>query len=1032
LTPHAWRLGLVTAGLLGAAVNTGNNLIYLMFSLLAAAFPVSAVLGALNLRRVRGELKLPTAPRVGSPFAVDVEICVDRAWPAARSVELTLLTDQEDLGPCVVERMRPGERARVTLTGRGKRRGPMQITGLRVRSTFPFGFLRHKIRFDRADELLVLPSASRSRAREGRPSLDAGGRALSARVAGTETTGLRRGRAEDDARKVDWKVTARRGVTIIRETAGESRRETRLDVTTRCGGEPDEARRRFEQHVSRAAGRAQQALEAGGTVHLRVDAAAAQTHAGRGALLQLLRRLARLEPTGEDGTPLPPMRVEPQSDRPDERRPDARASAPGRALRASSVLALTLGAAALYVADGIGPVPLVALIGSLIVTTGLGRFVTRARSVGSRIWKAGAVVALVAYFLDILLLRRDLLGSSLMLTVFITLFVIFNARGVDDDRRLLHVSFLHVVLAAALTTEVAIALPLVGWLLAVIHGLMAGTAIPAGRGASTQRAVAAVDGSRLRYAAPCLAAGAAVLATCLLVFAVVPHFGTGAFRPGMFQRQSLTGFSDTTSLGDIGRIKLDHSKVMEVELSGARPANADLRWRGLALNEFDGRTWTRSYSRYSRHRADDGGRFFPDGGRLNAAPGGRPGRANLLTHEIRLEPGTTRAVFSAAHPRVVVSRDFRRLGEDGFGNLELPAKATRRLKYTVASELPPREAGRLRGAAGNDPRPVRALNLGLPDLDPRIPALAREITANAATRYDAAVAVEQWLSGRLAYSLAVDDRGAADPLARFLFDGMAGHCEYFATAMVVLAREAGIPARFVAGYLRGERGRFGERYVVRQSDAHSWVEIYFPGIGWVPFDPTPAAGRDVTEARGLWALATYLQSSVTRLWDDYLVGIDLDDQVRGLLALTNAVNVMSDRLQGVWRTIAAWHPLRIALLLLSLGLLAYVARRAPRLWRFRERRKRARPRETTLPAFYAAALALLSRSGLSRRPGETPAELAARAESLLTRHGADRLDELTRLYYRVRFDGVTREGKVSRIARALLGDVRAGLRKPQC
>jgi transglutaminase-like putative cysteine protease len=693
-------------------------------------------------------------------------------------------------------------------------------------------------------------------------------------------------------------------------------------------------------------------------------------------------------------------------------------------------VALAIGAVALYVADGIGPLALGAIFGSLIVTAGLGRFIARERSVGSRIWQGAAAFALVAYFLDILLLRRDLLASSLILTVFITIFVIFNARGVEDDRRLLLVSFLHVVLAAALTTEVTIALPLVGWLLAVIHGLMARTAIPRARGASTQRAAVDLDMRRLRYAVPCLGAGAAVLVTCLAVFVVVPHFGTGAFRPGMFRRQSLTGFSDTTSLGDIGRIKLDRSKVMEVELSGARPADVDLRWRGLALNEFDGRTWTRSYSRYSRHAADDGSRFFPDGGRLNAAPERTPATANLLTQEIRLEPGTTRAVFSAAHPRVVESRDFRWLGEDGFGNLELPAKPTRRLKYTVASELPPRDAGLLRRAAGDDPRQVRALNLALPALDPRIPALARDITANAATRYDAAVAVEQWLSSRLAYSLAVDDRGAADPLTRFLFDGMAGHCEYFATAMVVLAREADIPTRFVAGYLRGERGRFGERYLVRQSDAHSWVEVYFPGLGWVPFDPTPPAGRNVAEAGSLWALVTYLQSSMTRLWDDYLVGIDLDDQARGLLALTSAVNAMSDRLRGVWTSVAAWHPLRIALLVISLGLLAYVGRRTPQLWRLRERRKRARRSGTTVPSFYAAAVALLSKSGLSRRPGETPAEFAARAESLLTRHAADRLGELTRLYYRVRFDGVTSERRVARIARALLGDVRAGLRKP--
>jgi hypothetical protein len=93
LTPGAWKILLVTIGLLGAAVNTGNNLVYLMFSLLAAVLPVSWMLGSLNLRRLRCELRLPKAPRVGAPFTVDVQISAARTWIDARSLELSVLTD---------------------------------------------------------------------------------------------------------------------------------------------------------------------------------------------------------------------------------------------------------------------------------------------------------------------------------------------------------------------------------------------------------------------------------------------------------------------------------------------------------------------------------------------------------------------------------------------------------------------------------------------------------------------------------------------------------------------------------------------------------------------------------------------------------------------------------------------------------------------------------------------------------------------------------------------------------------------------
>jgi transglutaminase-like putative cysteine protease len=474
---------------------------------------------------------------------------------------------------------------------------------------------------------------------------------------------------------------------------------------------------------------------------------------------------------------------------------------------------------------------------------------------------------------------------------------------------------------------------------------------------------------------------------------------------------------------------MDRSKVMEVDVSGPMPADGDLRWRGLALNEFDGRTWTRQYGLSRRHSADEGGRFYPTGGDADVVTGPPPASSSMLTQSIRLEPGAASAVFSALRPRVIVSRDFRRLGEDGFGNLEFYAKPTRRLSYIVASELPSSDAGALRRSAGDDPPQVRSSNLNLPVLDRRIPALAEEITANASTRYDAAAAIESWLSDRLTYSLDVSDRGSADPLASFLFEGMAGHCEYFATAMVVLTREADIPSRFVAGYLRGEKGQFGERYIVRQSDAHSWVEVYFPDFGWVPFDPTPPAGRSVAESSGLLSLASYLHSSVTRLWDDYLVGIDLDDQARGLLALTSAVNALSDRLRDAWHAVAAWHPLLIGLVILSVAVLVYAGRRVPRLWRSIEVRRAIRSRDATVPTFYTAAMQLLSKRGLSRRAGETPAEFAARAATALTTRGAERLGALTALYYRVRFDGVTDERRVSRIARALIGDVRAELRQ---
>ena len=144
---------------------------------------------------------------------------------------------------------------------------------------------------------------------------------------------------------------------------------------------------------------------------------------------------------------------------------------------------------------------------------------------------------------------------------------------------------------------------------------------------------------------------------------------------------------------------------------------------------------------------------------------------------------------------------------------------------------------------------------------------AGQFTAGTDSRFDAVRALEQWLATEREYSLDVQDSGFDDPLVAFLLGEMPGHCEYFATSMVVLARSLDIPSRLVTGYLRGEKNRFSRTYLVRRSDAHAWVEVYFPGHGWVAFDPTPSAGRTTGTDVGLADLISDLHLTIRRWWD---------------------------------------------------------------------------------------------------------------------------------------------------------------------
>lgn len=145
----------------------------------------------------------------------------------------------------------------------------------------------------------------------------------------------------------------------------------------------------------------------------------------------------------------------------------------------------------------------------------------------------------------------------------------------------------------------------------------------------------------------------------------------------------------------------------------------------------------------------------------------------------------------------------------------------------------------LRVASGDYPGWVEQRYLALPDgVPPRVLALARDLTATEATPYDRARAIEAYLRA-FPYNLDLPSpQFERDVVDYFLFDLKQGYCDYYATSMVVLARAAGLPARLAIGYFTGTYDEVNHRYVVTEADAHAWVEIYFPGYGWIEFEPT--------------------------------------------------------------------------------------------------------------------------------------------------------------------------------------------------
>jgi hypothetical protein len=300
---------------------------------------------------------------------------------------------------------------------------------------------------------------------------------------------------------------------------------------------------------------------------------------------------------------------------------------------------------------------------------------------------------------------------------------------------------------------------------------------------------------------------------------------------------------------------------------------------------------------------------------------------------------------------------------------------------------------------------ARRTYLQLPPLSEEFRDFSRRFARGSRSGLEVAAEIETYLEEELSYSLVTPSRRRQDPVEDFLFDARAGHCEYFATTMVMLLRSRGVPSRLVTGFQRGELNALGNFEVMRQSDAHAWVEVFDERRGWIAFDPTPPAPFS-SQARTFDIFYDGIDS-FRMLWEMYVVTFDYERQ-RGLWTVFgNGLRAFSDFGRGVStflresaRTAAVTGLLLIVAFVLGrsrLGRLWRIKLRIP--WPFRRARLQARP-ETAI-RFYENLLRRLERLGFSKPAGMTPAEFAESLEDSLPG-----LSELTRMYYQVRYGGV--------------------------
>ena len=320
------------------------------------------------------------------------------------------------------------------------------------------------------------------------------------------------------------------------------------------------------------------------------------------------------------------------------------------------------------------------------------------------------------------------------------------------------------------------------------------------------------------------------------------------------------------------------------------------------------------------------------------------------------------------------------------------------------------------------PASFRSRYLQLPDqLDPRIPELAQQIAGSEATPYLRALAIERYLSTRYQYTLQLPSQPPADPIADFLFSRRRGHCEYFASSMAILLRTVGIPSRIITGFRGAQFNQLNANYIVRASDAHSWVEAYIPGAGWTTFDPTPAGDAAAPSPSGPATSSTSTPptnsgasgSSTTTPatsrrspWPPSAKPATGSPDFRRWWTLR--YNHMLEMARRIHHS-ASSNPrrlLRAGIILIVFGLLLALPYA---ILQFRARWRAGSPRLSPRSAasiLYLRMVRFLARRGYSRAPAQTPAEFAASIDDPALREAVLRF---TDAYQHARFAGSTTE-----------------------
>lgn len=631
------------------------------------------------------------------------------------------------------------------------------------------------------------------------------------------------------------------------------------------------------------------------------------------------------------------------------------------------------------------PAWLSVLVLTLIPVVGLAREDSRWLGAARNVTSIAAILYLLFFPLDWLVLSDRLIFAVVHLMFYLKVHTLLHLQGARDRRRLYVLCLFEMLAAASMTITPVFLVPLV---LFVVVGSVVLLLEQANRYQTTfeeQELFRRATGT-----ASVLAAAVLVLAGVIFVF--LPRLSQAGFRLGGVEGVTSTGFSEEIQLGDFGEIKRSRDVVMRVLINEGQNTHA-ARWRGAAYDRYTEGRWSTTLTEMSALPRSEVGEYL-----LNR-PSNEPG----VSSEVFLEPLDTDLVFlPPASLRLTTS--LRNVFVDSYLAVRTGRSRRAGRRYTVEwrSEASPYSTSLGAARLGFENADYY---LQLPPLSGDFHDLVEQVVPVGQSVQDTAAAVEAYLESSYDYSLVTPERVRSDPLEDFLFEARSGHCEFFATAMAMMMRARGIPARFVTGFQGGELNDLGKFEVIRKEDAHSWVEVFDRNLGWLVFDPTPAASSTAAIRRVGFVAQSI--DSLRMLWDMYVITFDYDRQV-GVLRRAGGLVAGTVTFAGeAWDSARRQRTLLVSITgVLFLVFFLATTRRGHAWWAklrfywpFRPWIAGGRGSLSTV-RFYGDLLSRLERMGFRRPAGATPAEYAHALEGRLPG-----LTELTRLYYEVRFGG---------------------------